>query len=231
MIALEFLPFLAVLLVLTARALWSWRRASRIRKLEADLPAALFSMAAYEPGVPLETILSDVAACSPEPLRSAFATCVRQVRSGVPFPKALQRMRLQSGSRLLDRVVQLLQAAYRSGVDLSDVFRKVAEEAYHLQRLQAQRREAFALQKYTLYAGVLLVPALLGLLSARTDAASSAYGTSVFWGLQFYLASFGVLSAAFIATVQSDRSALPSRAASLALCGLLVFHTVRSWGA
>lgn len=223
---------LAALLVGLVGAAWSWRRMSGIRRLEQDLPAALFSMAAYEPGVPLESMLSDVAASSPEPLRSRFSECVWQVRAGVPLPKALQHLRRQGGgSRLLDRVMQLLQAAHQSGADMSDVLRKVAQEAYHLQRLQAQRRETFALQKYTLYAGAVLVPALLGMLYARTDASASAFGASVFWGLQIYLAAFGVLSAAFIAVVQSDRSALAPRAASLALCGLLVFHAMAAAGA
>lgn len=218
----------AALLVLLAHALLSWRRAADVRRLEQDLPAALYAMASYEPDVPLERVMDDVAACSPEPLRSAFSDCVRQARAGVPMPKALERLRARGG-RLLDRTVQLLQAAYRSGADLSDVFRSVAQEAHQMQRLQASRRESFALQKYTLYAGAVLVPALLGLLFAWTHAAASPYGGPLFWGLQAYLVLFGVQSAAFIAAVQSDASALPARAASLALGGLLLFHAASAW--
>ncbi len=208
----------------------SWRHAARVRRLEQDLPAALFTMAAYEPEVPVESVLSGAAAGSPEPLRSVFLDCVRQIQGGVPTAHALSRMG-KSGGVLLDRAVQLLQAAHRCGADLSDVFRKVAQDAHEMQRLESARREAFALPKYTLYAGAALVPALLGTLYARTGAASSIYGTSVFWGLQVYLVFFGLLSAAFVAVVESNRAALAPRALALSALGLAIFHAVRLAGA
>jgi len=227
--SLEIVVSLAALLALAAYSLWSWRRASRIRRLEQDLPAALYSLASFEPHVPVESALSEVAASTPEPLRSALSECVRQVRFGVPLPKALDRLRRQGGF-LMDRAVQLLQAAHQSGADLSDVFRKVAQDAHEVQRLQSSRREAFALPKYTLYAGVVLVPALLALLYAWAGP-SSAYGTAVFWGFQFYLAAFGVLSAAFVGVVQSDSRLFSARALALSACGLWVFHAVRALAA
>ncbi len=204
----------------------SWH-ASRRQRLDADLPAALFSMASYESHVPLESVLSDVAACAPEPLKSALADCVRQVRSGVPFGVALTRLREKYPGALLGRVVQLLQAAHQSGADLSDALRNVAQDAHEFQRLQALRRESFAVQKYTLYAGAVLVPALLGLLFSWMHAADSPYGASVFWGLQVYLAAFGVLSAAFVAAVESDVHDVLRKGAWLSLFVLWVFHAVR----
>ena len=216
---------LAVLLLFfTARGVLA---ASRIRRLDADLPAALFSMASYESHVPLESILSEVSACVPDPLKSALRDCVRQVRSGVPFGVALTRLGKKYPSALLDRVVQLLQAAHQSVADLSDAFRKVAEDAHEFQRLQALRRESFAVQKYTLYAGAVLVPGLLGLLFSWMHAADSPYGTSVFWGLQVYLGAFGFLSSAFVAAVESDFHGLAQRGALLSVFVLWVFHAVR----
>lgn len=227
---LEFLA-VALLALLIVLLFWFWQRSSKVRKLEQDLPSALYSMASYEPAVPLETMLSEVSACSPEPLRSAFCECVRQVRAGVSFPKALERLSRKYESSLLDRVVQLLQSAYSSGADLSEVFRKVAQDAHESQRLTAMRRQAFAVQKYTLYAGAVIVPALLGRLfswAANSDS-SFTYVSAVFWGLQVYLFYFGLFSAAFIAIVESDRRVFFPRAAVLILCGLLVFHGVRVW--
>lgn len=222
---------LAALLAVLGVAFVFWRRGRSVRRIEQDLPAALFSMASYDASAPAEAVLSGAAASSPEPLRSAFADAVRQVHAGVPFVTALSRLPGARSSALLDRVVHLLQAAYVSGADLSEAYRKVAEDAYAFQRLQAARREAFALQKYTLYAGAVLVPGLLGMLFSWSHGASSPYGDAVFWGLQVYLAAFGALSAAFIAIVDGDFRRLALRAGLLSFVALSAFHGVRLFAA
>ncbi|MBI5226669.1 type II secretion system F family protein [Candidatus Micrarchaeota archaeon] len=208
-----------------------WKPANAVRQMEKDLPAALFSMASYDAGVPSEMVLASVAAAQPEPLRSALGNVVRQIRAGVPATVALSRLRpVGHLSPLMDRVVSLLQAAHQSGADLSEAYRRVAQDAYAFQRLQSNRREAFAVQKYTLYAGAVLVPAVLGLLfswGSHATSASTEYASAVYWGLQVYLVAFGVFSAAFVAVVEGSYGRWQFKAAFLALLALGVFHGVR----
>lgn len=225
--ALEALALGVVGLVLLFGLAHAWHASNKARSLDADLPSALFSMASYDAHVPLESVLSGVASASPDPLRTALSDCVVQVRSGVPLSTALKRLSRRHGSPLMDRVVVLLQAAHQSGADFSDAIRRVAQDAFEFQRLQTLRRESFAVQKYTLYAGAILVPALLGLLYSWMQAESSPYGASVFWGLQVYLTAFGFLTATFVSAVTSEFRSLPVRGAFLSVFVLWVFHAVR----
>ncbi|HLD75814.1 MAG TPA: hypothetical protein VI874_02255, partial [Candidatus Norongarragalinales archaeon] len=104
------------------------------------------------------------------------------------------------------RAFLLLSSAYSSGADLSNAFQTIAEDAFESQALESERKTAFALQKYTLYAGVLVVPAVLG--SLWSWAPSSSVSDALWLGLHAHLFFFSVLSAAFIAAVERNLNSL-----------------------
>lgn len=178
-------------------------RQRKTRALEKLLPSALFSFASFAPNTPVEKIISAVERDSKEPLKSALGFLGKQLSAGLSLPQALSKLRGLYSSPLLDRVTLLLEASYKSGAELSEAYREVAEDAFAFQQMEDERNASFAIQKYTLFAGVVLVPSLLGHLFSW---ASSSISGIVWLGLHAYLFFFCVLSALFISAVERQLS-------------------------
>lgn len=195
--------------------------------LDVQLPAALFALASMNTHASVEDAFLQVAAASPSPLKEAFEGVVRRLEAGVSFPVALLALRRTYPSALLARVTGLFASAYQSGADMAEAYRKVAEEAFLFQRLQAERRQAFLVQKYTLGAGMVLVPGLLGFLFEAVADPASPYVHAVFLGLQAYLALFSVLSALLVGVVDGAMQSVARNAVVFACVGFLVFHGVQ----
>ncbi|MBI4360788.1 type II secretion system F family protein [Candidatus Micrarchaeota archaeon] len=209
----------------------SWWTAQRdAEALDGQLPAALFSLASLDSHVSVEDAFLEVAVASPSPLREAFQGVVRQLKSGVGFSQAMDALRRRYPSALLARVTGLWASAYQSGADMSEAYRSVAEEAFLFQRLQAERRQSFAVQKYTLWAGLVLVPGLLGLLFSWVADPTSPYVHAVFFGLQVYLVLFSVLSALLVGVVDGSMRLVLRDAMVFAGVSFLVFHGVQALG-
>lgn len=176
------------------------RASQRLRALERLLPSALFSAASFPPGTPLERIIDSVEQTTQQPLKEAFAFLKRQVKAGHPVPHALRKLRERYPSALLHRATLLLESSYRTGAPLNEAYRNVAEDAFAFHALEEERKASFAVQKYTIYAGVVLVPAVLGSLFSWVPA--SPLSNSVWLGLHAYLLLFSVLSALFVTSVE-----------------------------
>ncbi len=204
----------------------SFKGQSKIREVDSALPAALFSIASFPRGAPFDKVLLEVAASTPRHLRVLLQDASGCLASGMAFPLVMARMRSRCPSALLARVTGLLESAYGSGADLSGVYRKVAEDAYEFSRLEAERAQAFAVQKYTLFSGVVVVPALLGFLFSWASG-DSPFTQAVFLGFQVYLFFFGLLASLFIAVVEGSPKRWLSYAIFLVPVAFIVFHGVR----
>ncbi len=210
-----------------AVAVFAWRALKRQRakrSLDAQLPGALFSMALFDASVPLETVFARLAAHSPKPAADVFSFLSGQLSGGIGFERAVRAACRRFESVLLPRVSGLWLAAYRGGADLSHAYRRVAEDAAWFLRLSREREQAFAVQRYTLYAGALLVPGLLGWLYTFSAKAPSALSSAVFLGLHAYLAAFGILAGVLIALMGPGLSRALPYALSLAPVAVLVFR-------
>lgn len=199
------------------------------RLAERQLPAALVSAASLSPCMPFDRALSHLERNTPLPLRDVFSGLYGRLRAGVAPSAAFASVRKQFPSALLGRSLVLLEAAYHSGADLSRAFHILAQDALESFEVEEERLATFALQRYTLYAGVLVVPAVLGRLWLWAPA--SPLSDALFLGLHVHLASFSILSALFVAAVERDLNGAFLRAGFFTSLGLSVFYLASAPGA
>ncbi len=215
----------------------------RLREIEDALPAALLQVASFPRRASMEKIISALAYSDYGALSSEFRVVERQVNAGMPVVEAFEECAARNNSVLLNRALKLLANAYKSGVDLSNAFREVADDALELQAISKEARSAFALQKYTLLAGGILVPVTLGLLlnvvsglnaagleefTGTSAAARDALSAAILLGNQVYLTIFAVAASAFIASSEGDLKKTALYAAFLLPASLLLFNIVKS---
>jgi len=215
----------------------------RVREIEDALPAALLQVASFPRQASMEKIISALAYSDYGALSSEFRVIEKQVNAGMPVVEAFEECAARNNSMLFNRALKLLANAYKSGVDLSNAFREVAEDALELQAISKEARSAFALQKYTLLASGILVPVTLGLLfnvvsglnaggleefTGASEAAREVLSTAILLGNQVYLTIFAVAASAFIASSEGDLKKTVLYAAFLLPAALLLFNFVKN---
>jgi len=222
----------------------SYLESKRQLEIEEQLPAALFQIASFPKRAPMEKMLESVAKSDYGPLSEEFGKALKQIRSGLPVSQALEQMRLRNNSLLLNRAVSLLLSAYKSGADLSQAFKEVAEDVFQLQSLVKERSGALALQKYTLLAAsAFLVPAILALLLNIVSSLQNAFSPDVLGvsatvnakalldavvlGNVVYLGFLAIISSVFIASSEGDVKKSVLYLAFLLPVSFLVFTIMR----
>ena len=217
--------------------------AKRVREIEENLPAALFQIASFPRRTSMEKIMREIAKSDYGALSEEFTKAIRQIDAGSPVPAALDYMAAENNSLLLRRACALLAESYRTGADMSQAFKEVAEDIFELQALQKQTAAALSLQKYTLLAGgCILVPLILALLlnivsslefnlegiSSITPQQRQALLEATVFGAQAYLVVFAAISSLFIAVQESNKKKAVLYFTLLFPLALAVFHFTRS---
>lgn len=224
---------------------FGYLESKRLREIEDVLPAALLQVASFPRQASMEKIISALAYGDYGVLSSEFRIIEKQVNAGMPVVEAFEECAARNNSTLLNRALKLLANAYKSGADLSNAFREVAEDALELQAISKEARSAFALQKYTLLAGGIIVPVTLGLLlnvvsglntggleefTGTSATAREALSAAILFGNQVYLTIFAVVASAFIASSEGDLKKTVLYAAFLLPASLLLFNFVKNVG-
>jgi len=222
-------------------------KSSRQRAIEDELPNALFQIASFPKRTSMEKMIDSVASSGYGPLSEEFAKARKLVASGTAVPEALDSVRRNNSSLLLNRAISLLIESYRSGTDLSFALKEVAEDVFELQALVKESSSALSLQKYTLLAASgILVPLILSLLLntvssldfslGAAEASSMVSSTpgrqalvaSFVFSAQAYLVIFSAISSLFVALQEGNARRAVLYFAGLSPLALLVFNLVRT---
>jgi len=221
---------------------YEYREVRKTREIEEALPAALFQIASFPRRTSMEKIIRSIAKADYGELSRAFARAERLVNAGMSVPEALEELQKRNRSLLLDRAVSLLLEAYKSGADMGNAFKEVAEDIFDLQSARKEAASALALQKYTLLAGgCLLVPIILALvlnivgglgfdyglgMGASPAERKEVYETAI-WAGQAYLAIFACIASVFAAVQEGQAKKAVLYFVLLAPLSLLLFNAVR----
>ncbi|MDO8339033.1 MAG: type II secretion system F family protein [Candidatus Burarchaeum sp.] len=136
----------------------------RNRELEKYLPDALLHAAALERGTSTERMLDSLATAGYGLLSQEFAQVSNSVKAGASVPSALNAMANRSQSLLLKRAAWLMAAGYSVGSEAYASLREAADDILSVFLLLRERSALASMQKYTLLAGAILVPLILGTL-------------------------------------------------------------------
>jgi pilus assembly protein TadC len=154
-ITILFLPIFVYFILL-------YKIEARAKEIEEYLPDALFQVAAFEKGVPIERIIENIARSDYHSLSEEFSIASQQIESGMSVTKALSTITKRCSSKLLERVISLLNQCYRIGKDTQIAVRETAEDIFEMLMLIKEQAALLAIQRYTiLIGGCILIPIIL----------------------------------------------------------------------
>ena len=214
----------------------------RNSELERYLPDALLHAALLEHGTGTERMLEYLASADYGPLSQEFAQVRNSVKAGASVPSALNAMASRSHSLLLRRAAWLMAAGYSIGSDAYASLREAADDMLSVFLLLRERSSLASMQKYTLLAGAILVPLILGtLLGAilKLDIVSFTFDPADALNAQgiraaaagaapAYLLIYALLSSLLIAQLEGSWRRFVPYAVVLAPLSLALFELART---
>ncbi|MFH1257704.1 MAG: type II secretion system F family protein, partial [Candidatus Micrarchaeota archaeon] len=210
------------------------------KRIDAELPDALFQIAAFPKDTPMEKIIETVAN-KDSVLGREFRKADNLIKAGFPTEEAIGRIAGTNDSILLKRSISLALEAYGSGGNLSAPLNEIAQDIFEMQSLQKEAAAGFSMQKYTLLAGVaILIPLILGLLlsvigALQFDTVDSIFQLknspellpTVIVAVQVYIFLLSIISSAFVSLQEGKIKKAPLYFSMLFPCSLLVFNVVK----
>lgn len=188
---------------------------------ETLVPDLLLQASAFPKGIAINKIFAFFAKADFGALGKEFETALSEIEKGLPVESALENIKKRCKSRIIDRAIDLLIRGYQSGADLGSVFRAAADDFFETNSLLRERNAALIIEKYTLlFAGGIIVPAVLGLLTGMVSGIDfsgmgelglgngntdkqSLLETSLFAN-QVYIAEYAILAGIFIASQEGN---------------------------
>jgi len=201
---------------LVAYSILSFLAERKARNAESFLPDALLHAASACEGAGFDEVIRSIAGAGYGELSSEFQLAERRLEAGAGFKEAISGIGRRLNSALVDRAVALLLSAYETGADLGEAIRETAEDAVELFSAEKEKAAALAVQRYTLFAGILLVPWILGFIARAVSqfdyspmaelglGSSSAVLEVGKDAARLYLLIFACFSAVFIAIQEGE---------------------------
>lgn len=156
---------LAVLAATGPYGFYQAHRLRRIRNLEERFPDFLRDLASnHQAGLTLSSSVviaskSDYGMLTPDVTKMAD-----QLSWNVSFDEALQRFADRVQTPLVERSVNLIQEANRTGGDVTDVLRAAARDARELKNLESERRTSMTLYTVVIYVTFFVFLAVIAIL-------------------------------------------------------------------
>jgi len=147
-----------------ARRKIDWLASGKARDAERYLPDALLNSASAAEGAGFEDVVGSIARSGYGKLSEEFALAEKRIAAGGGFRAALEGVGSGLDSAPVRRACALLSRAYETGADLGEAMREAADDAVELLSAEREKAALLAVQRYTLLAGVLLVPIILGMI-------------------------------------------------------------------
>ncbi len=126
---------------------------SRLIAVEEQFPNFLRDLSeSKKSGMTLPTAVQKSAKTDYGPLSTDVKRMGDQISWGVSFEAVLQRFAKNTGSRFIQRSVSIVIEAHRSGGDIAQVLRSVAEDAAMIKESEARRKATLSQYVMTVYA-------------------------------------------------------------------------------
>jgi pilus assembly protein TadC len=239
------MPFLLVAPILVLIAMPRYSAVRQNREIERELPGALFHASSLSSFMMLEDVLKTLAESGYGRLSCEFGKAHNEIRKGAGVEEALNRMAQRNRSAMLQRSLNLIVLGCKTGAEISDALREVAEDISESASVVKERATGFTVQKYTLLlAGGIIVPLILGsmisLVQSLDLGALSEFGfgpdpatrdlvfNNAVLGNHIYIAVYAVMASVFIAYQENRIERALFYIAVLLPCSLFLFNLAQN---
>ena len=213
----------------------------RKREIEEAVPDVLLQAASMPSNSSFSNIAEYLSRQDFGALSKEFEKAKFEIEKGASVQEALDNISRRCSSPIVERMALLLKQGFESGNDLSSVFRETAEDIIETRTILKERSAALALQKMTLlFAGALIVPLVLGLISGLIKGFDFAQVSELGIGLaekqrkeliqaalttsQLYIIEFAILASVFAAFIDNNLKKSVIYAVLLIPAGLAAFY-------
>ncbi|HEY2177297.1 MAG TPA: type II secretion system F family protein [Caulobacteraceae bacterium] len=174
----------AVVLALVGGLVWlGWRRSSRLKKLEEQLPLALdITIRALRAGHPVVMAMKLASEESADPIGSEFGLIVDETNFGLEFREALVNFAHRTGSEYAHFFAVCVSIQSETGGNLAEILNNLATVIRNMQTLHLRVRALAAEGKMSAQILTLLPVGMVGfLMLTRPGFYTSKFGDPAFW--------------------------------------------------
>lgn len=159
-----------------------YKKQKRIKQIEEQIADVLLISSSFPKGSFLG-ICAFIAKNSHKPISEEFLLSEKQINSGMSVEEAIEKIKQRNNSQSLSRALDLIIVAIKSGADMRETFREAAQDSIETNSLLMERNASLTIQKYTLLAGILLVPLILGIISGINSGFDSSFAQELGLGI------------------------------------------------
>lgn len=189
---------------------------NRVRQIEEEVPDILLLASSVPEKRDMARVIRFMAENARGPLQEEFRMANVLLESGAPAEEALSRMKKRCDSTPLSRAIDMLLNSMNSGAETGAILRETAEDFMQTSAILRERAATATVEKYTmLFAGGIIVPLILGLLSGMinglnisaigeigigmAEAQRKAVSGAAMTANLIYIAEYAIIASAFVA--------------------------------
>lgn len=221
-----------------------YREKKRNAEIEKYLVGAMYQTSSLSAFTPIEEIFKTLADSNYGPLSKEFGKVYNEIKKGASVEDAIESMIKRNNSKALKRALNLFVVGYKTGANISDALKEVADDTAETLGIVQERAAAMTIEKYTLFAGAIIVPLILGAMISLIQGldigslADFGLGTSTLErtlilenatiGNNIYIAVYAVLASVFVGLQENKIENALVYLCILLPCSLFLFNLMTS---